>query len=130
MLSSEFSLAGEFIFCKGWEANGLKTGVEMPEQWDSLSVVSGLPHGNRVRCPEGWPCNDNGAEEEFVEGLKFPLLPPCCKSGRLKSGAAACVAPWAPDRDKTPSSLSSSLLGHQADVLRDKPPAPHSKIRR
>lgn len=129
MLSSKFSLAGEFIFCKGWEENGLKTGVEMPERWDSLSVVSGLPHGNRACCPERWPCDDNGAEEEFVEGLKFPPLASCCRGGHLKSGAAACVAAWAPCRDKTPS-LSFSSLGHQADVLRDKPPAPSSKRRR
>lgn len=27
MLSSQFSLAGECVCCKGWEGNGLKTGA-------------------------------------------------------------------------------------------------------
>ena len=65
-----------------------------------------------------------------MEGLKFSPLAPCCRGGHLKSGAAACVAAWAPYRDETPSSLNSSLLGHRADVLRDQPPAPRSKRRR
>lgn len=92
MLSSEFSLAGEFIFCKGWEANGLKTGVEMPERCDSLSAVSGLTQGERAPCPECRPWDGSGEEGECVEGLELSPLAPRGRGGHLKSGSSACVA--------------------------------------
>lgn len=92
MLSSEFSLAGEFIFCKGWEANGLKTGVEMPERCDSLSAVSGLTQGERAPCPECRPWDGSGEEGECVEGLELSPLAPRGRGGHLKSGSSAFVA--------------------------------------
>lgn len=47
----------------------------MSEWRDSPPAVSGLPQGNRARCPERCPRDNDGAEEECVEGLKFPPLP-------------------------------------------------------
>lgn len=46
--------------------------MELPERCDSPSAVSGLPQENQACCPERWPCDDNEAEEECVEGLTFP----------------------------------------------------------
>lgn len=64
MLSSEFSLAGEFIFCKGWEANGLKTGVEMPGRCDdSLSGLTSVPSVGLGM--------ETGKQEGCVEGLEL-----------------------------------------------------------
>lgn len=36
--------------------------------------MPGIPQGNRECCPEA--CDDNGAEEERVEGLKVSSPPP------------------------------------------------------
>lgn len=49
----------------------------MSEWRDSLSAGSGLPRGNRPPCPERCPRDNDGAEEECVEGLK---LTPCSLS--------------------------------------------------
>lgn len=107
MLSSEFSLAGEFIFCKGCEANGLQTGVEMPERCEPLSAVPGLTQGQRAPCPE-WDGNRDG--EECVEGLELSPLAPRGRSGHFKSGLMS------PCRQKIPSCSNSSLLGHRAGI--------------
>jgi len=57
----------------------------MPGRCDSPSAASGLPQGNRARCPERWPRDNDGGEDEFMEGLKLPPSASCGVHGRMGS---------------------------------------------
>lgn len=74
MLSSEFSPAGEFIFCKGCEENGLRTGVEMPGELRFPPRSVRAQQGQRVKtCPQCCLGMAEGNVRNVWRGWNCPL---------------------------------------------------------